>query len=78
MEIGGHVAIDWSASEEVEEAVRARGVIEHDTPWERLFELVFLPSYRVLVIEFLSSFKFHLRPPDAGGAGRPRAPVDRC
>ncbi|MFS7974129.1 hypothetical protein Hanom_Chr09g00864941 [Helianthus anomalus] len=48
MEIGGHAAIDWSASEEVEEAVRARGVIEHDTPWERLFELVFLPSYRVL------------------------------
>ncbi|MFS8016515.1 hypothetical protein Hanom_Chr15g01369561 [Helianthus anomalus] len=49
------------------EAVKARDFIRHDTPWSRLFNLAFLPSYRVLVIEFLSSFEFHPRPADQPG-----------
>ncbi|KAM0055105.1 hypothetical protein Hdeb2414_s0006g00202231 [Helianthus debilis subsp. tardiflorus] len=67
MEIGEHAAIDWSALEEVQEAVKARDFIGHDTPWSRLFNLAFLPSYRVLVIKLLSSFEFHPRPADQPG-----------
>ncbi|KAM0034950.1 hypothetical protein Hdeb2414_s0015g00440761 [Helianthus debilis subsp. tardiflorus] len=64
MEIGVHAAIDWSTLEEVKEAVRARDFIRHDASWSRLFNLVFLPSDRMLVIEFLSLFEFHPRPVD--------------
>ncbi|KAF5778767.1 hypothetical protein HanRHA438_Chr12g0562701 [Helianthus annuus] len=64
MEIDGHVAIDWTALEEVDEAARAQDYIEHDTPWDRLFHLAYLPSFRVMVCEFLAYFEFAPRPAD--------------
>ncbi|MFS7918738.1 hypothetical protein Hanom_Chr03g00204621 [Helianthus anomalus] len=56
MEIVGHPTIDWATLEEVQEAVRSRDII--------LFELSFMSSYRVMIIEFLSSFTFTPRPDD--------------
>ncbi|KAJ0811756.1 hypothetical protein HanPSC8_Chr17g0754351 [Helianthus annuus] len=64
MEIDGHVAVDWTALEEVDEAARARDYIGHDTPWDRMFQLAYLSSYRVMVCEFLASFEFGPRPAD--------------
>ncbi|MFS7936144.1 hypothetical protein Hanom_Chr05g00411991 [Helianthus anomalus] len=57
MEIGGHAAIDWMTREEVDEALRARDNVGDDTPLDKLFQLVYLPSYRV-ICEFLASFDF--------------------
>ncbi|XP_035837093.1 uncharacterized protein LOC118485003 [Helianthus annuus] len=64
MEIGGHCALDWGALEEVAEAARARGLIGDDTPWSRLFDMAYTPSYRVMACEFLSSFDYAPRPAD--------------
>ncbi|MFS8030574.1 hypothetical protein Hanom_Chr17g01535611 [Helianthus anomalus] len=61
MEIRGHVAVDWTALEVVDEAARARDYIGHDTP---LFQLAYLSSYQVMVCEFLASFEFSLRHAD--------------
>ncbi|MFS7969089.1 hypothetical protein Hanom_Chr09g00805061 [Helianthus anomalus] len=38
--------------------------VPRDSPWDRLFELSFMPSYREILIEFLLSFEFHPRRPD--------------
>ncbi|MFS7967885.1 hypothetical protein Hanom_Chr09g00791041 [Helianthus anomalus] len=87
MELGSHSTIDWTTLEEVDEALRARDYIGHDTPWDRyticyrvffvlymkwilttlcdrLFHLAYLSSFRVMVCEFLASFKFAPRPAD--------------
>ena len=64
MEIGGHDAICWTALGEVAEAERARLIIGDDTPWDRLFEMSYGPSFREITVEFLSSFQFHPRPAD--------------
>ncbi|MFS8013865.1 hypothetical protein Hanom_Chr15g01338041 [Helianthus anomalus] len=64
MQIGGHTVLDWSALEEVDEAARDRGIIGHDTPWERLFDIAYTSSYKVMVCKFLVSFDFAPRPTD--------------
>ncbi|KAF5777678.1 hypothetical protein HanRHA438_Chr12g0549461 [Helianthus annuus] len=61
---GGHAAINWTTLEEVDEATRARDYIGHDTLWDRLFQLAYLPSYRVMVCKFLASFEFTPMPTD--------------
>ncbi|KAL8232846.1 hypothetical protein R6Q57_002624 [Mikania cordata] len=40
------------------EAGRARAILGEDTPWTRLFELAELPTYRLLTVEFLSTFRY--------------------
>ncbi|KAJ0428879.1 hypothetical protein HanHA300_Chr17g0651011 [Helianthus annuus] len=64
MEIDDHCALDWGALEEVAEAARARQFIGDDTPWSRLFDIAYTPSYRVMACQFLSSFDFAPRPAD--------------
>ncbi|KAM0011912.1 hypothetical protein Hdeb2414_s0058g00759401 [Helianthus debilis subsp. tardiflorus] len=64
MEIGGHAALDWGALDEVDESTRARLFIGHDTPWSRLFDIAYTPSYRVMTCEFLSTSDFAPRPVD--------------
>ncbi|KAM0012949.1 hypothetical protein Hdeb2414_s0046g00746731 [Helianthus debilis subsp. tardiflorus] len=51
MYIGSHAAIDWEP--------RVRRFIPVDSPWHRLFDLAHTPSYRELLVEFLSSFTFY-------------------
>ncbi|MFS7905686.1 hypothetical protein Hanom_Chr01g00050621 [Helianthus anomalus] len=67
--IGGHVADDWTALEEVDEVARARGFIGYDTPWDRytICYCVFFVLYtkwilttlcdRLFDLEHLSSFR---------------------
>ncbi|KAL8200425.1 hypothetical protein R6Q57_011764 [Mikania cordata] len=40
------------------EAERARAILGEDTPWTRLFDLAELPTYRLLTVEFLSTFRY--------------------
>ncbi|KAL8215705.1 hypothetical protein R6Q57_022542 [Mikania cordata] len=40
------------------EAERARAILGEDTPWTCLFELAELPTYRLITVEFLSTFRY--------------------
>ncbi|KAL8205288.1 hypothetical protein R6Q57_008839 [Mikania cordata] len=40
------------------EAERARAILGEDTPWTRLFDLAELPTYRLITVEFLSTFRY--------------------
>ncbi|KAD3641785.1 hypothetical protein E3N88_31009 [Mikania micrantha] len=40
------------------EVVRARAILGEDTPWTRLFEIAELPSYMLITVEFLSTFRY--------------------
>ncbi|MFS7952742.1 hypothetical protein Hanom_Chr07g00610521 [Helianthus anomalus] len=70
MEIVGYRAVNWTELEEGREAARARDFICHDTLWDMctiyyfVLFLAYLPSYWLLVIEFLSLSVFTLRPAD--------------
>ncbi|KAJ0520805.1 hypothetical protein HanIR_Chr10g0463461 [Helianthus annuus] len=73
MHVGSHVADDWDALEAIGETPRLRYFIPLDSSSHRLFELAHTPSYRELLIEFLSTFTFH--PPRADQPpAQPHAP----
>ncbi|XP_035836908.1 uncharacterized protein LOC118484905 [Helianthus annuus] len=59
MHVGSHPSIDWDAMDEIAETPRVRRFIPIDSPWHRLFDLAHTPTYRELLVEFLSSFTFH-------------------
>ncbi|KAJ0851365.1 hypothetical protein HanPSC8_Chr13g0591361 [Helianthus annuus] len=59
MYIGSHAAIDWDAMDGIAETPRVRRFIPVDSPWHRLFDLAHTPTYRELLVEFLSSFTFY-------------------
>ncbi|KAL8200422.1 hypothetical protein R6Q57_011761 [Mikania cordata] len=50
--------IDWVVLGDCGEAERARAILGEDTPWTRLFDLAELPSYRLITVEFLSTFRY--------------------
>ncbi|KAL8214320.1 hypothetical protein R6Q57_003769 [Mikania cordata] len=47
-------------------------IIGEDTPWSRLFEMTFAPQYRLITVEFLSTFVFRPR-----AADQPQADPDQ-
>ncbi|KAJ0788816.1 hypothetical protein HanPI659440_Chr05g0196311 [Helianthus annuus] len=59
MHVGAHVVVDWDALEAIGERPRLRYFIPVDSPWHHLFELAHTPTYRELLVEFLSTFTFH-------------------
>ncbi|KAM0060945.1 hypothetical protein Hdeb2414_s0004g00130131 [Helianthus debilis subsp. tardiflorus] len=59
MHIGSHAAIEWDAIDGISETPRMRRFKPVDSPWHRLFDLAHTPTYRELLVEFLSSFTFH-------------------
>ncbi|KAL8218927.1 hypothetical protein R6Q57_022300 [Mikania cordata] len=50
--------IDWGVLGDCGEAERARAILGEDTPWTRLFDFAELPTYRLLTVEFLSTFRY--------------------
>ncbi|KAL8215953.1 hypothetical protein R6Q57_022790 [Mikania cordata] len=50
--------IDWGVLGDCGEAERGRAILGEDTPWTRLFDLAELPSYRLITVEFLSTFRY--------------------
>ncbi|KAL8199734.1 hypothetical protein R6Q57_013302 [Mikania cordata] len=51
-------AVDWEILTEIGERANAERRIGEETPWGRLFDMVFQPSYREVVVEFLSTFTY--------------------
>ncbi|KAL8207993.1 hypothetical protein R6Q57_007405 [Mikania cordata] len=58
MSMGTPRCIDWVVLGDCGEAERARAILGEDTPWTRLFDLAELPTYRLLTVEFLSTFRY--------------------
>ncbi|KAD3641720.1 hypothetical protein E3N88_30944 [Mikania micrantha] len=50
--------IDWGLLADVGEAARARAILGEDTPWTRLFDIADMPTYRLITVEFLSTFRY--------------------
>ncbi|KAL8226586.1 hypothetical protein R6Q57_016418 [Mikania cordata] len=50
--------IDWGVLAVVREAVRARAILGEDTPCTLLFDFAELPTYRLITVEFLSTFRY--------------------
>ncbi|KAL8230407.1 hypothetical protein R6Q57_000185 [Mikania cordata] len=58
MSMGTPRCIDWGVLTDCGEAKRARAILGEDTPWTRLFDLAELPTYRLITVEFLSTFRY--------------------
>ncbi|KAL8201893.1 hypothetical protein R6Q57_011040 [Mikania cordata] len=58
MSMGTPRCIDWGVLTDCGEAERARAILGEDTPWTRLFELAELPTYMLITMEFLSTFRY--------------------
>ncbi|KAD3640873.1 hypothetical protein E3N88_30096 [Mikania micrantha] len=43
---------------------RMMSIIGEDTPWSRLFEMAYAPQYRLITVEFLSTFMYRPQAPD--------------
>ncbi|KAL8211420.1 hypothetical protein R6Q57_005857 [Mikania cordata] len=50
--------IDWGVLADAGHAERARAILGEDTPWTRLFDIAELPTYRLITVEFLSTFRY--------------------
>ncbi|KAD2805176.1 hypothetical protein E3N88_38553 [Mikania micrantha] len=50
--------IDWGLLADVGEAARVRAILGEDTPWTRLFDIADMPTYRLITVEFLSTFRY--------------------
>ncbi|KAL8223930.1 hypothetical protein R6Q57_019405 [Mikania cordata] len=57
-EMGQQKAIDYDLLAELGQLERMTTIIGEDTPWSRLFEMTFAPQYRLITVEFLSTFVF--------------------
>ncbi|KAL8200559.1 hypothetical protein R6Q57_011898 [Mikania cordata] len=63
-EMGQQKAIDYDLLAELGQLERMTTIIGEDTPWSRLFEMTFAPQYRLITVEFLSTFVFTPRAAD--------------
>ncbi|KAL8231334.1 hypothetical protein R6Q57_001112 [Mikania cordata] len=63
-EMGQQKAIDYDLLAELGQLERMTAIIGEDTPWSRLFEMTFAPQYRLIIVEFLSTFVYRPRGPD--------------
>ncbi|MFS7937490.1 hypothetical protein Hanom_Chr05g00428171 [Helianthus anomalus] len=58
------MGIDWEFLESVDKAARAGEIVGLETPFARLFQIATKDSYRVIAVEFLSSFIYAPHPED--------------
>ncbi|KAL8231398.1 hypothetical protein R6Q57_001176 [Mikania cordata] len=63
-EMGQQKAIDYDLLAELGQLQRMTAIIGEDTPWSRLFEMTYAPQYRLITMEFLSTFVYMSRGPD--------------
>ncbi|KAL8211551.1 hypothetical protein R6Q57_005988 [Mikania cordata] len=62
--MGQQKAIDYDLLAELGQHERMTAIICEDTPWSRLFEMTYVPQYRLITVEFLSTFVYRPRGPD--------------
>ncbi|KAL8218159.1 hypothetical protein R6Q57_021532 [Mikania cordata] len=70
--MGQQKAIDYDLLAKLGQLERMTAIIGEDTPWSRLFEMTFAPQYRLITVEFLSTFVFRPR-----AADQPQADPDQ-
>ncbi|KAL8223757.1 hypothetical protein R6Q57_019232 [Mikania cordata] len=58
------VSIDYDLLAELGQLERMTTIIGEDTPWSHLFEMTYAPQYRLITVEFLSTFVYMPRGPD--------------
>ncbi|KAL8200830.1 hypothetical protein R6Q57_012169 [Mikania cordata] len=58
MSVPTPLCIHWGVLADAGEAMRARAILGEDTPWTRLFDLAELPTYRLITVESLSTFRY--------------------
>ncbi|KAL8218525.1 hypothetical protein R6Q57_021898 [Mikania cordata] len=63
-EIGHQKAIDYDMLTELGHYERMMAIIGEDTPWSRLFDMTYGPQYRLITVEFLSTFMYRPQGPD--------------
>ncbi|KAD3068671.1 hypothetical protein E3N88_36551 [Mikania micrantha] len=63
-EMGNQKAIDYDLLAELGQQERMTAIIGEDTPWSRLFEMTYAPQYRLITVEFLSTFRYRPQAPD--------------
>ncbi|KAL8230829.1 hypothetical protein R6Q57_000607 [Mikania cordata] len=62
--IGQQKAIDYDLLTQLGERERMTAIIGEDRPWTRLFEMFYAPQYRLITVEFFSTFIFRPLDPD--------------
>ncbi|KAL8214234.1 hypothetical protein R6Q57_003683 [Mikania cordata] len=62
--MGQQKAIDYDLLAELGQLERMTAIIGEDTSWSRLFEMTYAPQYRLITMEFLSTFVYKPRGPD--------------
>ncbi|KAD6794919.1 hypothetical protein E3N88_05815 [Mikania micrantha] len=50
--------IDWGVLVDAGQADRDRAILSEDTPWTRLFDTADLPTYMLITVEILSTFRY--------------------
>ncbi|KAL8231091.1 hypothetical protein R6Q57_000869 [Mikania cordata] len=63
-EIGQQKAIDYDLLGELGQLERMMAIIGDETLWSRLFEMTYALQYRLITVEFLSTFVYRPRGPD--------------
>ncbi|KAL8217550.1 hypothetical protein R6Q57_020923 [Mikania cordata] len=74
-EMGQQKTIDYDLLAELGQLERMTTIIGEDTPWSRLFEMTFAPQYRLITMEFLSTFVFTPRAADQAQADQQQPEV---
>ncbi|KAD2805961.1 hypothetical protein E3N88_39338 [Mikania micrantha] len=62
--MGHQKAIDYDLLAELGQQERMTTIIGEDTPWSRLFERTYATQYRLIMVEFLSTFMYRPQAPD--------------
>ncbi|KAL8224223.1 hypothetical protein R6Q57_019698 [Mikania cordata] len=57
-EMGHQKAIDYDLQTELGQQERMIAIIGEDTPWSRLFDTTYAPPYRLITVEFHSTFMY--------------------
>ncbi|KAJ0805609.1 hypothetical protein HanPI659440_Chr02g0080211 [Helianthus annuus] len=79
MDVGAQFAVCWKTHRKLVTEDWAREFVSRDSPWDRLFELSYIPTYREILVDFLSSFEFHPRRPDqVVDPAQPLPPPEVC
>ncbi|KAL8265145.1 hypothetical protein R6Q59_023275 [Mikania micrantha] len=64
MEMGQQKAIDYDLLMQLGELQRMVAIIGEDMPWSLLFDSTYAPQYRLITVEFLSTFVYRPQAPD--------------
>ncbi|KAL8258783.1 hypothetical protein R6Q59_026736 [Mikania micrantha] len=63
-EMGNQKAIDYDLLAELGQQERMTAIIGEDTPRSRLFEMTYAPQYRLITMDFLSTFGYRPQAPN--------------